>query len=176
MNFYRQPISIWLTLRGPWVLLAVSATSLVLAALYFQHVQGLIPCVQCVYQRTAMMAVAIFAWFGAIAPHKPAVRTIAWLGWLGSAAAGFYSAHHHIFLQTRANPLFTSCSPFPDFPSFAPLHEWFPSLFAAGGLCTEIDWSFLGLSMPGWLRVIFAVYIIIACTVFLTRIVQQRRI
>lgn len=174
--FFQQPLATWPTLRGPWILLAISATALVATALYFQYVQGLVPCVQCIYQRTAMIAVALFAWLAVIAPQKPFIRATAWLGWMGSSIAGFYSAHHHIYLQTRANPFFSSCSPFPDFPSFAPLHEWFPSIFAAGGVCTEIDWSFFGLSMPAWMRVIFGTYILIALTVFTVRAVQVRRV
>ncbi|TRW50546.1 disulfide bond formation protein DsbB [Aliidiomarina halalkaliphila] len=166
----------WPAQRTPWLILATSATLLVFAALWFQHVQGLVPCVQCVYQRTAMMGVALLGWIGFTAPHLLGVRLIALLGWIGSAGAGLYSAHHHIYLQTRANPLFTSCSPFPDFPQWAPLHEWFPSLFAAGGLCTDIDWSFLGLSMPGWLRIIFAVYLVIAVSVVTIRLLRLRRL
>ncbi|WP_194755321.1 disulfide bond formation protein DsbB [Aliidiomarina indica] len=166
----------WPQQRGPWLILATSATILVLIALWFQHVQGLVPCVQCIYQRTAMIAIALFGWIGVLAPHYLTVRLVAMLGWLASAGAGFYSAHHHIYLQTKANPLFTSCSPFPDFPQWAPLHEWFPNLFGAGGLCTDIDWSFLGLSMPGWLRIIFAVYFIIALFVLATRLVRLQRL
>lgn len=168
-------VSRWPTQRLPWLLLALSASALVGYALYTQHgPQQLTPCVQCIYQRMAMLALALFAWLGVVAPASIAVRTIALFGWLMSAAGGVAIASYHVWLQQAANPLFQPCAPNPDFPAWLPLHEWLPALFAAGGLCGDIDWSLAGLSMPRWLQIIFMVYAVIALLVIILHLLRYR--
>lgn len=168
-------IAHWPTRRLPWLLLALSVSALLGYALYTQHgPQQLIPCVQCIYQRLIMMALALFAWLGVIAPTVLGLRVIALAGWLGSALAGVAVASYHVWLQQAANPLFHPCAPNPDFPSWLPLHEWVPGLFAAGGLCGDIDWSFIGLSMPRWLQLIFALYAILALLVITLHSLRAR--
>lgn len=156
-------------MRAPWLILALFSTALVGYALYTQHgPQQLWPCVQCIYQRTAMIGVAIFAWLGfALAPVSAIARWIALIGWLGSAIAGAYSAYYHSWIQSAINPLFAPCQPHPNFPAWLPLHQWLPQIFDAGGLCGEIDWQWLGLSMPQWLFVIFSSLAVIALLVIM---------
>lgn len=177
LTFIKQ-LSRWPEQRAPWLALALSSSALVFVALYFQYIMYLEPCVQCIYQRTAMLALAVFAWLGVIGYGKAPVRILALSGWLVAALAGLSSAHHHVWLQTASNPLFASCSPYPDFPSWLPLHEWIPSFFAAGGLCTDNSWSFLGLFMSEWMRIIFAFYAITAVLfigLYLISLVQRTR-
>ncbi|MCC5855431.1 MAG: disulfide bond formation protein DsbB [Idiomarina sp.] len=159
------PLSRWPEYRFAWLILAASATSFVLIALYFQYVMYLEPCVQCIYQRTAMIGLALVAWIVAINPRAVALRVFGFAGWLTAAGAGLASAHHHVWLQTRANPLFVMCSPYPEFPDWLPLDVWMPSLFAAGGLCTDNTWSFMGLVMSEWMRIIFAIYLLVGIVI-----------
>ena len=53
----------WSHSRSAWQVLFLSAAVLVGAALYFQHVQGLQPCIMCIYQRTAVIAILFAALF-----------------------------------------------------------------------------------------------------------------
>ena len=162
--------------RLPWLLLALFSSALVAYALYTQHgPEQLWPCVQCIYQRTAMIGVALFAWLGFFfAPRYVVLRWLALIGWLGSAVAGAYSAYYHSWIQAAINPLFAPCQPHPNFPSWAPLHQWFPLMFDAGGLCGEIDWQWLGLSMPQWLFVIFSILASIALVVIGCHVLQRK--
>jgi disulfide bond formation protein DsbB len=121
-----------------------------------------------------MLALACFAWLGVIAPTRLTGRAVALVGWLGSAIAGVAVASYHVWLQQAANPLFQPCAPNPDFPTWMPLHEWLPGFFAAGGLCGDIDWSLLGLSMPRWLQLIFAGYALIALVVIALHLWHHR--
>jgi disulfide bond formation protein DsbB len=54
-----------------------------------------------------------------------------------------------------------------------PLHEWCPGFFGAPGMCGDIDWQFAGLSMPQWLRIIFAGYAAIAVAVIATHLIGK---
>ena len=140
--------------------MALFSSALILYALYTQHgPDQLWPCVQCIYQRTAMVGVALFCRLGFFtAPLHAVPRWIALVGWFGASLAGAYSAYYHSWIQAAINPLFAPCQPHPNFPSWAPLHQWLPQIFDAGGLCGEIDWHWAGLSMPQWLLVIFGVF------------------
>lgn len=146
------------TKRRAWGLLALSAFLLECAALYFQYVMGLEPCIMCIYQRTAVLGVLFSALVGIINPTRKAFAAPAFIGWGIASIWGYLIAREHIEMQTTDDPFAFTCDMFPNFPDFMPLHEWLPSFFAATGDCGEIDWVFLGLSMPGWMEVIFALY------------------
>lgn len=163
--------------RWPWLILALSATALLGYALYSQYGPAqLWPCVQCIYQRTAMVGIAVAAWLGVfLAPHFATARWIALITWLGSALAGAYSAYYHSWIQAAANPLFAPCQPHPDFPSWAPLHQWLPQIFDAGGMCGVIDWQWFGLSMPQWLFFIFSTYALIALIVIVASLIKPHK-
>ncbi len=57
--------------RGAWLLLALTALVLELAALYFQHVMLLQPCVMCIYERVALFGILGASLLGALAPKSP---------------------------------------------------------------------------------------------------------
>ncbi|PKH01195.1 disulfide bond formation protein DsbB [Psychromonas sp. MB-3u-54] len=143
--------------RWSWLLLAASALSLELSALYFQHVMHLEPCVMCVYERLAMLGILSAGLLGASAPNNVFIRLCAFLLWGISAVWGTLLAIKHTDYQLHPSPFFT-CDFFPDFPAWAPLHEWLPWLFNPTGDCSDIVWQFLDYSMPQWLIVSFSIY------------------
>lgn len=68
--------------RLSWLLLLFIILAFEATALYFEHVMLLAPCVMCIYERVAMLGIAVAALIGAIAPRNPVIR------WLGLAAGG----------------------------------------------------------------------------------------
>jgi disulfide bond formation protein DsbB len=146
--------------RWPWLLLATSALFLELCALYFQHIMKLEPCVMCIYERLPVIGIFLAGLVGACAPRKLSIRLIGFSGWIVSAVWGLLLAIEHTDYQLNPSP-FNTCDFFPNFPSWAPLHQWVPWLFNPTGDCSEIVWQFLGYSMPQWLIVSFAIYILI---------------
>lgn len=146
--------------RSPWLLLAASAFALESCALFFQHIMKLDPCVMCVYERIAMLGILSAGLIGATAPQNSIVRLSAFLCWAISAVWGALLAIEHAHYQINPSP-FATCDFFPNFPSWAPLHEWLPWLFNPTGDCADIVWQFFGYSMPQWLIVSFAIYCVI---------------
>lgn len=142
--------------RTPWLLLALIAFLFEATALYFQYAMDLAPCIMCIYQRTAVLGVLAAGLLGAINPAQMWSRLLGFATWLVASIWGLLIAREHIMMQTTTDPFAFVCEFEPNFPSFMPLHEWIPSFFAATGDCGNIDWQFLGLSMPGWMQVIFA--------------------
>lgn len=145
------------TRKGAWALLFVSALVLEITALYFQHMADLRPCIMCIYQRTAVFGV-MFSALPAMLVNNLLTRLVGYLGWGISAIWGLLIAIEHVDIQTAANPFFATCEFVPNFPSWAPLHEWLPSVFAATGDCGDINWSFMDMSMPQWMIIIFTIY------------------
>lgn len=158
--------------RRAWGLLFVSALSLEMTALYFQHVTDLRPCIMCIYQRTALFGI-MFAAIPAMLFNTLITRLIGYVGWGISAIWGLLIAIEHVDIQTALNPFFATCEFVPNFPSWAPLHEWLPSIFGATGDCGDINWSFMEMSMPQWMIVIFAIYSVIWAVIIVSRVLVK---
>lgn len=156
--------------RRSWSLLLVTALIFEAIALYFQYGMGLEPCIMCIYQRNAVFGIALAALIGLSMPHNTIIRLIAVAGWGVSAIWGLLIAIEHVDIQSAANPFFAPCEIVPNFPSWLPLHEWLPAIFAATGDCGNIDWSFLGWSMPQWMIVIFTSYSLVWLMVMLSQL------
>jgi disulfide bond formation protein DsbB len=162
------------TRRGPWLLLAVSALALELCALYFQHVMKLEPCVMCVYERLTMLGILAAGLLGASAPGNIIVRLSAFILWGVSAIWGVLLAVEHTDYQMNPSP-FATCDFFPNFPSWAPLHEWLPWLFNPSGDCGSISWQLFDYSMPQWLIVSFSVYTLLFAIVAITALMPAKK-
>lgn len=158
-----------------WLLLFLGASALLAAALYFQLVLQLEPCVKCVYQRTAVIGIAVAAVVGLLGSGFWLTRWAALIGWLYAAYQGFLVAYDHWDLQHSKNAFFAVCESAPNFPEWAPLHHWLPTVFAAPGLCGDIDWQWLGLGMPGWMMTIFAGLLLIGVLVTLCHLFSSSK-
>jgi disulfide bond formation protein DsbB len=144
------------TTRTPWALVLVSALAREATALYFQLGLELDPCVLCVYQRSAVFGIALGGLIGLIAPRLTILRLAGYLAIGGAALLGLRFALQHVAVLGGQS---FDCSFLPDFPTWLPLHEWLPVLFQPTGMCDEIDWSFLGFTMPEVMVAVFAAYL-----------------
>ena len=159
-----------------WGLLALSALGLELAALYFQYMMELKPCIMCIYARVAIWSIFFAGVIGFIAPQQLIARLIGYGLWSTGAIWGLLIALEHVEMQSSAMSLFFSCEFIPNFPEWAPLHEWLPLLFEASGDCGEISWQFLGYSMPQWMVVVYGVYTATFAAVLVSRIVSAKNL
>lgn len=162
------------TQSKPWLLLALSALGLELCALYFQYVMELAPCIMCVYQRVAICAIILAGVIGFAGCHFYLTRLIAYILWATGAIWGLLISLEHVEIQANSGSLFFSCEFVPNFPTWAPLHEWIPFLFEATGDCGEINWQFLGYSMPQWMVVVYSVYTLVFIGILVNRLIQAK--
>ncbi len=147
--------------RSAWLMLVVSALGLELAALYFQYAMHLEPCVLCVYERNAVALIVLAGVVGCINPNIAALRTIGLLLWAGGATWGLYLSVKHSGIQMGLIKGSSSCDFVANYPSWMQLDKWIPWLFNPTGYCEDIQWQFLGLSMPQTMVVINAIYLIV---------------
>jgi disulfide bond formation protein DsbB len=161
----------WSHTRAAWQMLFLSAAILVGIALYFQHHLGLQPCIMCIYQRTAVIVILI-AGFIPLAKNTFFTRLIGFALWATASARGFSIATEHKDILFGENSFLVPCAIEPNFPSFMPLHEWFPDLFGAPGDCYENTWQFFGLGMAEWMQIIFALYFLVFLFMFVLQFIS----
>ena len=121
-------------------------------AVYTQMRLGLEPCSLCIYQRLAFAALAVvFVLAGLHGPRNRPGRLS--YGVLAAivAAIGAGIAGRHVGVQAQPQDVMTSCGPPLEFlnQTMGPL-EAFRTVLTATGNCGDIDWTFLGLTMPMW--------------------------
>jgi len=155
--------------RCSWLLLSGVAISFELIALFFQYVMGLEPCVMCIYQRTAILGIALAGLIGALAPSHAVIRWSGYLLWGYSAIRGLLIAIEHVEIQTTPSPFFT-CDFAPNFPAWLKLDQLIPFFFKATGDCAEISWAFSGYTMSQWMIVIFGSFVAALVVVIVNRL------
>jgi disulfide bond formation protein DsbB len=162
------------TRQSPWLLLAISALGLELSALYFQYVLELKPCIMCVYQRLAILSIFAAGAIGTVGYKHVFTRGIAYIFWGVGAIWGLIIALDHVEMQENSDSLFFSCEFIPNFPVWAPLHEWIPFLFEATGDCGKISWELFNYSMPQWMVVVYGLFTLLFVVVLLNRLGSKR--
>ncbi|MGY0216114.1 disulfide bond formation protein DsbB [Endozoicomonadaceae bacterium StTr2] len=148
----------WQNYRITWLIMLLTAVFLESTAWYFQYVMYLDPCELCVYQRLAVMLLAISAAVMMIAPRNRVIRSIGYLIWIVGAVYGLKVAMKQLGYY-GADGMFVTCNALPTFPFNLPLYDWWPDMFFPTGFCGEDGWSLLGMNMAQWMTVIFSVYI-----------------
>ena len=138
--------------------------------LYLQHFVGLKPCPLCILQRIAFMVIMVIA----LAATVHASRNFGGYLYDGliavTAALGGGIAGRQIWLQHLPAEQVPACG-----PELAYLLETFPPLevlslvLAGSGECAEVQWRFLGLSIPEWSLIWFIFFFIIASISILIR-------
>lgn len=134
-------------------------TGLFAAALYFQHVLGMEPCPLCIFQRIGVILLgSIFLLAAIINPGRGLQRLFGLLFLLTATASAGVSARH-VWLQSLPEDQVPACGPGLEFMfDVFPLDEAISMVFRGSGECAEVSWRFLGLSMPGWMLLIFTLF------------------
>lgn len=160
-----------LTRQRPLFICAfVVCVALMATALIMQYAMKLEPCPLCVIQRVFVIALAAVALLAAL--HDPASTgrriygaLIVVLGALGVVVAG-----RHVWLQNLPADQVPECGPGLEYLLEAfPLAEALSLVFRGSGECAEVQWVFLGLTIPGWTLVIFAGFTIFGVLLVVTR-------
>src|SRR6056297_259088 len=150
--------------RLPYLLIFLACAGLLGYAYYAEFVLGLEPCPLCMLQRLGFMIMGVTALVAGL--HGPSSwgRWVYLLPFLGGAGWGFATAGRHVWLQNLPADQVPDCGPGLYFMREFdfPFSEIVREAFTGAGECAEIDWSFLGLTFPGW-----ALLWYVALTVFM---------
>jgi disulfide bond formation protein DsbB len=138
--------------------------ALIGAALYLQHVENMLPCALCVIQRYAFFGAGVFCLVGAVVAHPKPWIALA----IASALGGLVAAGKQLYVL--ANPGF-SCGidPAQTFLNKIPTAQYLPWLFQSDGLCEDGREVVLGLMIPQWSALGFAMVVAVLLWVLLRR-------
>ncbi|PPD40771.1 MAG: disulfide bond formation protein B [Methylobacter sp.] len=123
---------------------------------YFQFVDGLEPCPLCISQRIGILLTGLC--FLAAAIHNPQARGIRIYSIAGAvlALSGGAVSARHVWIQHLPPDKVPECGPGLEyvFQNF-PLSATIKLMLNGSGDCAEVNWQFLGFSMPAWTLLAF---------------------
>lgn len=131
-------------------------TLLLAYAYYLEFYRNLPPCPLCTLQRLAMAILGFIFLIAAV--HNPSRRGAQIYASLTALVAGIGAgiAGRHVWIQNLPPEEVGACLPGLDYllETF-PVIETFRLVLFESGACSGIDWTFLGLSIPGWTLITF---------------------
>lgn len=141
------------------LLLFAGCASLMVFAFFLEYIKGLEPCPLCMSQRIVVITIGLLALIAAI--HNPAkIGTKIYAVLLVVVAAiGAGLATRQLWLQSLPADEIPACGPGLSYivenMEYFPLQEVLTMMLSGTGDCAEVQWVFLGLSIPGWTLVVF---------------------
>jgi len=147
---------IWNVRALNFLAFVATAIAMLVAIFYFQGYLGLAPCPLCVFQRIGMMGAGAFFLVAAIHnPGKTGLRVYNGLGFLFTLFGGAIAARH-IWIQSLPEDKVPACGPDLAYMLDAfPFTQMVTTVLQGSGECAEVQWSFIGLTIPGWVLVTF---------------------
>lgn len=142
----------WWNLAGVGIVVA-----LIGYALFAQHVQGYEACPLCIFQRVAMLGVGVVLLVAGLhAPRAWGARVYGVLGLVAAAIGGAIAARHVYIQNLPEDAVPPDCGAGLDYllDVFGPL-EAVRMVLTSAGECADVNWAFLGLSMPAWVLIWF---------------------
>lgn len=149
MNTPAMPVP---SFRKRFLLGFAACAALIAYALYTQFHGGLLPCPLCIFQRVAFALLGLVFLLGGLhAPTRAGGRRVYASLALAAATVGILVAGNHVRLQHLPPDQVPACGPGLDYMLEAmPLSGVVRKVMTGSGECANVDWSFLGLSMPAW--------------------------
>lgn len=145
--------------RGVFAAIFAAAAGLIATAIfYFQEHLGLSPCPMCILSRYCFIAIGLVALAAAIHGPRGAFLKAYSLVIALFALLGIGISIRHSYLQ-HFPPAVETCGTDLDFLiNTLPLGQALPKIFAGTGTCSAVEWKLLGLSIPEWALVWFAIF------------------
>ena len=146
----------------------MASAGMISVALYMEHYLGLQPCILCYMQRGSVIIVGILAAFGMIInPKKILTYKIILSSIFISILSGALLSIRQLYLQSLPADLVPSCAPDMEY-LFAtlPFLEILILAFTGDGNCAEILWTFMGISIPGWVLISLSFLLIYCVFIF----------
>ena len=137
----------------------LTSAALLGAAFFFEYVMELEPCPLCMSQRVVFFLIGLTSLAAAIQNPAEAGRrrygkAIAVIALLGAGLA-----IRQLYLQSLPADQVPACMPGLSYlVDVLPLVELLSVMLSGTGDCAEVQWVFLGLTIPGWTLVCFLCY------------------
>ena len=127
-------------------------------ALYVQYHMLMMPCPLCIFQRIAFAALGVVGLLGALhGPKSAGGRRAYGVVALVVAAIGASIAGRHVYIQSLPADEVPLCNSMglEYMLEAMPIAKVVREVLTGSGECAKVDWTWLGVSMPGWTFVCF---------------------
>jgi len=137
---------------------AIACFAMLGYAYFAQYVQHYEPCPLCMFQRVTILALGIVFLVAAVHGARgwgryvyAALIAVAALATVGVAA-------RHLYIQSLPPGSVPACgAPLDVLVRMFPITTVIAKVLRGGGECAQVNWTFLGLAMPGWVLISAAV-------------------
>jgi len=146
-------------------LLFVLCVCLMGFAFFLEHVKDLEPCPLCMSQRIVFITAGLVGLIAAL--HNPAKVGTKVYGVLLMlvAAIGASLSSRQLWLQSLPEDEIPACGPGLSYIvenlEYFPMQEVLTMMLSGTGDCADVQWVFLGLSIPGWTLLVFISMIVL---------------
>ncbi len=156
--------------RRFFLLMGATGLGLIIVALFFEHMLLLEPCLLCYAQRACVYLVIFLSLVGFLHKNQSLIIFRTYIGLVITIiVCGILLSIRQLYLQNLPPELVPSCGPDIDYLfETLPLLEVFMLAIRGDGNCAEVLWSFLGISIPGWLLIAFSaqlIYSVVSLTI-----------
>ena len=149
-----KPPAAVLSRRAINLLAACACAALLGYAYYSQYHDGIEPCPLCIFQRVGIAALGAVFLLAAVHNARAWGRHVYALLIAAASLATIGLAARHLYIQSLPPGSVPSCGALLDVVlQFTPFFEVVRKVLHGGGECSEVSWTFLGLSMPGWVLI-----------------------
>jgi disulfide bond formation protein DsbB len=133
---------------------ALICAGMVAYAIYAEKVLGYVPCPLCMFQRVCIGALGIVFLVAGLHPAGRAGAIVYGVLLFLVAGAGAWVAGRHVWIQSQPYGSVPACgAPLDTLMEMFPVFEVVRRVMTGGGECGVIDWTLLGISMPGWVLI-----------------------
>lgn len=149
-------LGILMSTRVTYLLGLIAISALLLSGLYFQYVDGMMPCPLCLLQRFAFMMLGCFFLLGIIFHHQRWCRLLINSMSFLTSILGITLAGRQVWLQHFPPANAGECGVSLQYMMQAlPFGELIQKIFQGTTECTHQGWMFLSLNMAEWALVCF---------------------
>ena len=147
--------------------------ALIATALTMQYALKLEPCPLCIFQRVFVIALGAIVLVAAIHDPRLAGRRVYGVLIVVFGVLGMIVAGRHVWLQSLPADQVPECGPGLEYMLSAfPLTEALSLVFRGSGECADVQWVFLGLTIPGWTLLIFMAFTVFGLLLIATRVAK----
>ena len=123
-------------------------------AIFAEKVYHYVPCPLCMFQRVCVVALGIVFLIAALHPARRTGAIVYGVLIFLTAGAATWVAGRHVWIQHQPYGTVPSCgAPLDALLEMFPMMEVVRRVMTGGGECGTVDWTFLGVSMPGWVLI-----------------------
>lgn len=157
--------------RWYWLSLMVIGTSLLIAALIYQHVLEEMPCLVCIHVRLWVSLLVLIALFGLFSCNTRWINIFANLAVVGTAIA--LTERSYVLLGTERGFVFGDCGFNLGLPSWFAIDDWLPWLYRIETSCGYTPELIFGITMAEALMVFSVCLLLISFSVTASSLLKR---